>query len=245
MPGEPGRAECGRFENSRPVNGGAQDIGEALHGPVARYHTAIDTQHRLAAACPVAAHRFDEVERLERDGFKRRAGHFLRPGGSRQPENRAARFRVPVRCAETSEGRDENHVLQRIGLGRQHPRVLGALDQLQPVAEPLYGRAGDEDRTLQRVGRAAVETVGDRGQELVVRRDRLSAGVQDGEAARAVCGFHHAWLETGLPHRRRLLVAGDPTDGDRRAEQRRLGRTEIAGAVAHLRQHRSRHAEQP
>ena len=55
----------------------------------------------------------------------------------------------------------------------------------------------------------------------------LGAGVQQGEAAGAVGRFHHAGLETALPHRRRLLVAGHAKNADRRAEQfgRRLCRT--------------------
>src|SRR3989442_9437202 len=39
-------------------------------------------------------------------------------------------------------------------------------------------------------------------------------------------------------------VAGDAEDADRPAEQVRRGCAEVAGAVAHLRQERRRHAEQ-
>ena len=72
----------------------------------------------------------------------------------------------------------------------------------------------------------------------------LGAGVEQREAAGAVGRFHHAGLEAALPDRRRLLVAGHAENADGRAEQVGRGRAELAGAVAHLRQQRGRHAEQ-
>ena len=77
-----------------------------------------------------------------------------------------------------------------------------------------------------------------------MRRRALGAGVEQGEAAGAVSRFHHAGLEAALPDRRRLLVAGDAEHADGAAEQLRRGDAEFAGAVAHLRQHCHRHAEQ-
>ena len=52
-------------------------------------------------------------------------------------------------------------------------------------------------------------------------------------------GSKQAW-----PTQRRLLVAGDAGDRDRGAEQTRLGRAELAAAVADLRQQRPRDVEQ-
>ena len=72
---------------------------------------------------------------------------------------------------------------------------------------------------------------------------RSAAGVEQRKAAGAVGRFHHAGRETALPDRRRLLVAGDAEDADRRAEQVRGGDAELAGAVAHPRQQAARHAE--
>src|SRR3546814_6371673 len=42
-------------------------------------------------------------------------------------------------------------------------------DQLQRVAQPLDGGAGDEDRALQRIGGFAGKPVGDRRQQAVAR----------------------------------------------------------------------------
>jgi hypothetical protein len=44
---------------------------------------------------------------------------------------------------------------------------------LQPVAQPLHHRARDEDRAFQRIGRFAVELVGDGAEQPV----RLSTSV--------------------------------------------------------------------
>ena len=108
----------------------------------------------------------------------------------------------------------------------------------------MHGGAGDEDRAFQRIGALAAELIGDGGEQPVARAHRLRAGVEQREAAGAVGRFHHAGREAALPDGRRLLVAGDAEDADRPAEQVGHGRAEIAGAIAHLRQQRHRHAEQ-
>ena len=64
------------------------------------------------------------------------------------------------------------------------------------------------------------------------------AGVEHGEATRAVGGFDRAAFETGLPDQCGLLVAGDAADGNGRAEQLRRRFAEIVGAVLHLGQQR-------
>ena len=104
------------------------------------------------------------------DRLERRAGELARAGRPRQAEERAARLGVPIGRAEAGEGGDEDHLLRRIGLRRERAGLVGALDQLQPVAQPLHGGAGDEDRAFQRIGGAAVEPVGDGGQKLVLAR---------------------------------------------------------------------------
>ena len=116
---------------------------------------------------------------------------------------------------------------------------------LQPVAQPLHGGAGDEDGALQRIGALAVELVGDGRQQAVLGGDRLVAGIEQRKAAGAVGGLHHARREAGLADGGGLLVAGDAADRHGRAEDRRLGRAVVGIAVAHLRQDRARHIEQP
>jgi hypothetical protein len=51
--GRPRRARWSRSPG--PVDGGAEDVGQELHRPVAGRHAAIDPQHALSAAAPQSA----------------------------------------------------------------------------------------------------------------------------------------------------------------------------------------------
>ena len=63
------------------------------------------------------------------------------------------------------------------------------------------------------------------------------------EGAGAVGRFDHAGPKAALADQRRLLVAGDPGDRDRRAEQLGCRLAEIGGGVASLGQQRPRNVE--
>ncbi len=160
-----------------------------------------------------------------------------------QADDQAARVLVPVRRAEADEGRDHVDALGVRDLAGQLLDVGRVGDDLQPVADPLHRRAGDEDRSLERVGHLAVVAPGDRGQQPVLRRDRLLAGVDEHEGAGAVGLLRHAGLEAGLAEGRRLLVAGVAGDLQRAAEQRRLA-VHLARRPR-LRHHRARHVHDP
>ena len=68
----------------------------------------------------------------------------------------AAGVRVPVRGAEAGQRGHEDHAVGVVD-GRGDRRGLGGgADDLQPVAQPLHGRAGHEDRALEGVGQLAV-----------------------------------------------------------------------------------------
>ena len=79
---------------------------------------------------------------------------------------------------------------------------------------------------------------------LCVDVDRLVAGVDESEASRPVSRLHHSGTKARLTDQRRLLVSGDPADGDRNAEMfgRRLA--EFGGAILDLGQHRPGNAEE-
>ena len=79
---------------------------------------------------------------------------------------------VPVGRAEAGEGRDQVEPLAGVGGLGEGVGLGGVADDLQPVAQPLDDGAGDEDRAFERVGRAAVELVGDGGQQPVAAGDR-------------------------------------------------------------------------
>mmetsp|Transcript_3019 Transcript_3019/g.5127 ORF Transcript_3019/g.5127 Transcript_3019/m.5127 type:complete len:282 (-) Transcript_3019:297-1142(-) len=61
---------------------------------------------------------------------------------------------------------------------------------------------------------------------------QLIAGIEQGKAAGAIGGLQHARLETGLPHGRRLLVARNTEDRQRRAEQ--SGLAKVCAAIENL-----------
>ena len=157
----------------RPVHRRAQQVGQELHGPVARHHAAVDAQHRVAQRRPVGAHRLQQVEGLERHAFQRRPRQLRPPRLAREAEDGAARLRVPPRRAEAGEARHQVHRLPRIGPRRQLSRFRRRADDAEPVAQPLHRRAGHEDRALQRVAALAAELPGDRGEQPVARRNRL------------------------------------------------------------------------
>ena len=122
--------------------------------------------------------------------------------------------------------------------------LAGMGDDADAVAQPFDRRTRHEDRAFLRIGRLAVQPVGDGGQQPVLGDDRRIAGVDQREAAGAVGRFRHARRQAGLPEGRRLLVARHAGNGNRPAEQFRVGLAEIVGAVEHPRQHGARHAEQ-
>ena len=114
---------------------------------------------------------------------------------------------------------------------------------MQAIAQPLHRGAGDEDAALQRIGALALELIGDGGEQPIVRMHGDAAGIQDGEAARAVGRLDHAGLDAGLAHRRRLLVARHAEHRHRRAQHVGRRDAELAGAIHDLGQHLQRHAQ--
>jgi hypothetical protein len=90
-------------------------------------------------------------------------------GAARDADQQTAGVRVPVRCAESDQRRYEVDALvvrhragQLTGLGR-------LFNHAEAVAQPLHRRAGDEDRTFQRVlHRLIADAPGDGRQQLLV-----------------------------------------------------------------------------
>ena len=86
---------------------------------------------------------------------------------------------------------------------------VGAVDDFQAVAKPLYGRARDENRAFERIGGGAVQLIGDGGEEAVFGCDGDLPRVEHNKTARTVCGFDHAGGEAGLADCGGVLVARD------------------------------------
>ena len=98
--------------------------------------------------------------------------------------------------------------------GRRDGRGLGrGADDLQPVAQPLHGRAGHEDGALEGVGQDAVGGApGRRAEQPGVGALHRAPGVGQDERPGAVGALGVALVEAGLAEERRLLVARDAGD---------------------------------
>ena len=117
-------------------------------------------------------------------------------------------------------------------------------DQLDAITQPLQRRTGNKDAALHRVGDLAIQTVGHRGQQAVVRAHGLRPGVLHHEAAGAIGAFDHARLEAGLTDQRGLLVASHTHDRYGRTQPVSFTDPEVTGAIADLRQQAARDVEQ-
>ena len=149
----------------------------------------------------------------------------MRPGrAAGQAEDRAARVRVPVRRpSPVSAG--TNTTPPESGTDRASASLSAAFEQAEPVAQPLHGRAGHEHRSLERVGqRAGAVHPRHRGQQPGLRPHDRGAGVGQHERPGAVGALGGAGREARLAEQRRLLVAGDARDRQRRGRgTRRVG----------------------
>ena len=108
----------------------------------------------------------DHVAGLEGDRLEHGPGEVGPAGAAGDADDRAAGVRVPPRAAEAGEGRDDEHAAGVGHGGGQRGDLLGPLDDAEPVAQPLHGRAGDEDGALEGVGPGAVgQRPGDGGEQ--------------------------------------------------------------------------------
>ena len=89
--------------------------------------------------------------------------------------------------------------------------------ELQPLDQPLHDGTAREDGALQGVLDAPARTGGD-GCGQAPRVHAPAAGVHQREHARAERRLGVARGETPVAHERRLLIAADARDGDRRPQ---------------------------
>ena len=74
--GEVGHAQGRGFSHHWALNRCIEHVSQALHGPIAGRHAAVNTQDRIAGIAPVCLHRGQQVVGLEAYRFQRRAGEF-------------------------------------------------------------------------------------------------------------------------------------------------------------------------
>ena len=102
-----------------------------------------------------------------------------------------------------------------------------------------HGRAADEDRTLQRVVHLLIDAPGDRRKQPVGGPLHLTAGIHE-EMNRSHRCSSLSGAKQALPKEGGLLIAGNPSDGNLRAEKIGRGDTRDSRAGHHLGQHLSR-----
>jgi hypothetical protein len=117
-------------------------------------------------------------------------------------------------------------------------------DQAEAVAQPLDHGPADEDAAFQHVVGARADAPAQGGEQAVLRGHGLGTGIEHQEAAGSIRVLGHAGLQAGLAEGGGLLVAGQPADGDGRAEQRGGRLAEHAAAVHDLRQQRGGDVEE-
>ena len=210
-----------------------------MHQQIVGHRAAVDAQFGDLAA-QVGFHGLQYVQRLVGDTVERSARDVGRRGPARHAEQRAAGARIPVRCAESGEGR---HQIDAVAMRHRACQLLdfrGALDDAEPVAQPLHDRAADENAAFERVVDLIADLPRDRGDEIVLRFNRFVARVHHQEATCAVGVLDHAWLGAHLAEQRRVLVAGDTGQWHGGGEQGGFGGAVDGGRRMDFRQHAAR-----
>ena len=133
-------------------------------------------------------------------------------GSPRDPDDRAAGPRLPVRRAESHERGDEDHTASVGHLTRELLGLGGASDEPQAVAQPLQRSAGDEHAPLERVHRRARGAARHRHEQTMLGCRSLAAGVEEQECAGPIGVLRLARAPAALSEQRGLLVAGDAGD---------------------------------
>src|SRR3546814_10458465 len=99
------------------------------------------------------------------------------------------------RISDWSSDVCSSDLIDAVGVGNRLGDFLGlasGADQVHCVAQPLHGGAGNENAALERIGGLAVDAVGDRRQQPVLRALEFAAGVEHQKAAGAVGRLAHA-----------------------------------------------------
>src|SRR5258706_10902282 len=225
---EPREVRCAErrgLRDARPHHRNAQQVRLDLHEEVVGGRPTADAQPGERDA-GVGGHRFDQLRALEGDGFERGARQVRPRGSPRDPDDGAARMRVPIGSAQPRKRGHEVHAA-RIGHARGQRLDVGRVrDEPQAIAQPLHRGPGDEYAALERVAHAVVALPRHGREQPRTRGGRLVSRVHEQEAARSVRILCHSRLVAGLPEERGLLVARDSRD-------RNAARKPLAGTVGH------------
>ena len=92
------------------------------------------------------------------------------------------------------------------------------LNQLQTITNPLNSGTGHKDGALKSVCCLAIDTVGNRREEAVLRSYRLAPCIQHHKTAGSVSTFDHTFREASLTDQCGLLISRNAPYLNRSAE---------------------------
>src|SRR5262249_47278605 len=128
---------------------------------------------------------------------------------SRDPEDGAARVRVPVWRPQPYECRHKiDPTVVRHGFGKCFD-FLRLTNQAKAVTQPLYDRATDEYAAFKSIFGGVIDSPSYSGHELVGRWHGPDARILEHEAPRTVRILSHALGDALLAEERRLLISGN------------------------------------
>ena len=239
---EVSRAHGCRLDASGPLDRGIDEVSLELHEEVVLTGTPVDLEGGEVDP-GILLHRIQDVGYLESQGFQSGADDMVLVHAARQSGDHAAGVGIPVGRSQT--GKCRNHIASvRIrNFFCKIFGILGGLDELHLVAEPLDRRARHVDGTLKGVLDLAAKSPGDGREEPVLREDRLFTRVHQHEASGPVGVLGFAGSPTGLAEEGCLLIACDAGDRDRIPEEDLIGIAEYAGGRQDFREHAARNIE--
>lgn len=212
--GGDGGAQSGGLEHGGAHNVNSKEIGLDLHGNVGVADTAVDAEG-LEGLARVLLHGIENGLGLEAHGLETGTADVALLGVLGQTENGTAGVVAPVRGEETREGRDKDDAGIVLDLAGELANLLGRVDELDVVTQPLDGGAGHGNGTFQSVhGRVVAKLEADCGQQAVLGDDGLGAGVVEQEATGAVCVLGLTGREAELADEGSRLVTEAARDGD-------------------------------
>ena len=138
------RAQRRRLADNRSSHRLSEDICLELHQKAVAARSAVDPELRKRHT-GVLFHRVDQIIGLVRNRLLRGSDDVLRFCTACKPDECASCIHVPVRRAESGEGRHEIYTARVRHLGCKILRVARFSDKAQLVAQPLDDRAADKD----------------------------------------------------------------------------------------------------
>ena len=155
--------------------------------------------------------------------------------------NSSLGIRIPVRSAESCQGRHEIDSSIVRNTGSQRVDLRGSLDDSKTIPEPLDDGAGHEDGPFESIVDSVPDLPGNSGKKIVAGHDRSRAAVHQQEAACPVGVLHRTRLCAHLSEKGRLLVTCDA--GNRNLAAQEGCQAIDLGAGADLRHHRLRNIQ--